>query len=269
MEQRLSWVPKEVDVSKPSAARVYDYFLGGSYNFAVDRAFAQQLLAVAPTMPMVCRQNRSFLRRAVQHILGHGVRQFLDIGSGLPTTGNVHEIAQAAYPDARVVYVDNEPVAVAHSELMLKDNDSAVILHADVRDPEGILNAPETRSLIDFDQPVALLMVALLHFVPDADEPAGFMARYRDVLAPGSFLALSQGTEERQPPQVHAVRDLYNQRANRVTTRTSAEITSFLGDFDIVEPGLVFTPEWRPESPSDVPDEPELAGFYAIVGRKP
>ncbi|MBP2474278.1 SAM-dependent methyltransferase [Crossiella equi] len=268
MEQRLSWVPKEVDVSKPSAARVYDYFLGGGYNFAVDRAFAQKLLEVSPTFAGVCQHNRSFLRRAVLHMLDNGIRQFLDIGSGLPTTGNVHEIAQAVDPSSRVVYVDNEPVAIAHSELMLKDNDRAVILHADVRDPDWILGSPQTRELIDFREPVGLLMVALLHFVPPEDQPEAFLRRYRDALAPGSFFALSQGTEERQPPEVHKIKALYNNSPNKVTTRTSAEITAFLGDFEVLEPGLVFTPEWRPEVPSDVPEQPELAGFYAIVGRK-
>ncbi|MCK2241267.1 MULTISPECIES: SAM-dependent methyltransferase [unclassified Crossiella] len=262
VDRRL-WVPTEVNVDAPSAARVYDYLLGGSYNFAADRAFAQQAIGIHPGLPMVCRENRSFLRRAVRHCVANGITQFLDIGSGLPTSGNVHEVA----PEARVVYVDNEPVAVAHSRMMLKDSDRAAIVHADLRDPETILDAPETRRLLDFDQPVGLLIVAVLHFVLDTDLVKTVLARYRDQLAPGSFLVLSHGTLEQQAPSAKAIQDLYNRSPNKVITRTKQECIELMDGFDLVEPGVVFTPLWRPEPLAEKLDRPEDAGWYGMAGR--
>src|SRR5690606_36932678 len=160
-----SWVPAGVDVTKPSAARAYDAFLGGSHNFEADREFARKAEEVFPGVALSCQANRDFLRRAVLFGLNSGVSQFLDLGSGIPTVGNVHEVAQAVDPQARVVYVDNEPVAVAHSELLLANNDNAIIVRGDVRDPDHLLE--ESTRLIDFDEPVMLLMLALLHFIPD------------------------------------------------------------------------------------------------------
>ncbi|GAA2804099.1 SAM-dependent methyltransferase [Crossiella cryophila] len=260
---RRLWVPTEVNVDAPSAARVYDYLLGGSYNFAADREFARKAISIHPGLPMVCRENRSFLRRAVRHCVANGITQFLDIGSGLPTSGNVHEVA----PEARVVYVDNEPVAVAHSRMMLKDSDRAAIVHADLRDPDTILNAPETRRLLDFDQPVGLLIVAVLHFVLDTDLVKTVLARYREQLAPGSFLVLSHGTLEQQAPSAKAIQDLYNRSPNKVITRTKQECIELMDGFDLVEPGVVFTPLWRPESLAEKPERPEDAGWYGMAGR--
>ncbi|MBP2474279.1 hypothetical protein JOF53_003151 [Crossiella equi] len=262
---RRTWVPTEINVEQPSAARVYDYLLGGSYNFAADRAFARQALSIHPGLALVCRENRAFLRRAVRYCQSQGITQFLDIGSGLPTTGNVHEVA----PEARVVYVDHEPVAVAHSRMMLKDSDRAAIVHADFREPETILGSPEARRLLDLGQPVGLLIVAVLHFVLDTDLVKDTLSRLRRELAPGSFLVLSHGTLDEQPPSAREIQELYNRSPNKVITRTKQECTDLMDGFDLVEPGVVFTPLWRPESPELVLPDPTEAGWYGLVGRKP
>ncbi|WHT20717.1 SAM-dependent methyltransferase [Crossiella sp. CA-258035] len=265
---RSGWVPQGVDVERPSAARIYDYYLGGGYNFESDRQFARKAIALLPSLPMIAQQNRVFLRRAVRFCVQHGIRQFLDIGSGIPSVGNVHEVAQQINPEARVVYVDNEPVAVAHSRMMLSGDPRTAVVQADVRDPDSILGAPETRALIDFDEPVGLLMVALLHFVPPADEPKAFLAQYRDALAPGSYLALSHATLEHQPAITEQVRQLYENSQNPMTSRTKAELEVLFDGFDLIAPGIVFTSAWRPESPEEVGDDPERSVIYAAVGRR-
>src|SRR5947208_805756 len=179
-----SGVPDDIDVTRPSAARVYDYFLGGAHNFEVDRQLAAQIASLTPNLAQTMRANRSFLRRAVRYLVAQGIEQFLDLGSGIPTTGNVHEVAQAANLRARVVYVDNEPVAVAHSRHLLATNPYATIVDADLRRPSVVMRHHETRRLLDFSRPVAVLMVSVLHFVTDEEDPAGIVAAYRDALAP-------------------------------------------------------------------------------------
>ncbi|MEV0679719.1 SAM-dependent methyltransferase [Actinosynnema sp. NPDC050436] len=268
MSERVRWAPAAVDLDVPSSARVYDYLLGGGHNFAADRAVAEELAGVLPVRDMA-RMNRSFLRRAVQALVAEGVTQFLDLGSGIPTVGNVHEVAQEADPACRVVYVDFEPVAVTHAELLLAANPGATALLADLRGPEAVLDAPGTRLLIDLDRPVGVLAVSVLHFVPDRDDPWGVLARYRDRLAPGSFLALSHFTSDRMPREAAAGVGIFGRSAERVTPRSRADVLALLDGFDLVEPGLVCTPEWRPESPEDVPDDPGRANMYAAVGRKP
>ncbi len=265
---RAYWVPREVDTERPSAARIYDYYLGGGYNFESDRAFARKAIELLPTLPMIAQQNRVFLRRAVRFLISQGIRQFLDIGSGIPSVGNVHEVAQQVDPKARVVYVDNEPVAVAHSRMMLTGDPRTAVIQADVRDPDSILGAPETKKLIDFDEPVGLLMVALLHFIPHADEPKAFLARYRDAIAPGSHLALSHATLEHQPAHTEQVRRLYENSQNPMTSRTKADVEQLFDGYDLVAPGVVFTPAWRPDSPEDVGANPERSVIYAAVGRR-
>lgn len=262
--ERLSEI---VDIDKPSAARMYDYYLGGSHNFAADREMAD---AVARTIPVkeVAVQNRAFLRRAVRFCVAQGIRQFIDIGSGTPTVGNVHEVAQEADPSCRVVYVDYEPVAFAHSQLLLKDEPQAEIVQADVRDPERILNAPETARLIDFDEPLAVMMVALLHFVPDSDEPGGIIERFRDEMVPGSHFVLSHVTEDAYAESVQKLVDIYRNSTNPVTTRSRAEVRTLFSGFELVEPGLVWTDEWRPEHPDLVSEDPASSLVYAGVGRK-
>jgi hypothetical protein len=262
---RPSWATEDVDLSRPSVARVYDYFLGGSHHFEVDRQMAEQLLTMAPDTADVMRTNRSFLRRAVRLMVDEGLTQFLDIGSGIPTVGNVHEIAQAADPSARVVYVDRDPVAVAHGRFMLTDNPNAATVGADLADPEAILNAPETVELLDFSRPLGLLCVAVLHFMSEADDPYTPMDRLRSVLAPGSLLAISHVTPGRQ--EMGGMQEAYL-RANPLTARTPEQITRFFGDFEILEPGLVSPALWRPDSPDDVDEHPERVPGVVGVGRK-
>src|SRR5437764_10948538 len=202
MTDQQEWVPPGVDTSVPSMARAYDYLLGGGHNFAVDRQVADTAERIMPGARQIARLNRAFLRRAVLYLMESGIRQFLDIGSGVPTVGNVHEIAQQIDPESRVVYVDKDPVAVAHSELLLKGNDRATVCQADFREPEYIFDRPEVHAQLDLDRPIGLLTVMMLHFVPDSWDPAAILGRYRDALAPGSYLVLSQVTADQRPDQI-------------------------------------------------------------------
>ncbi len=243
----------DVDLNVPSAARAYDYFLDGAHNFAVDRAFADQVLQIAPSVPAVAKLNRSFLRRVVKFCLDQGIRQFLDLGSGIPTVGNVHEIAQQVDPACRVVYVDYEPVAYAHAKQLLAGNPFASIVQADIRDSAQILDHPETRRLIDFSQPVALLMVGVLLFISDDDHPGDLVATYRRRLAPGSFLAVSHIASEEAGPELQAevsrLVDAYAAADEHVYVRTHREILSWFDEeASLVEPGLVCLPDWRPDN---------------------
>ncbi|HEX4703494.1 MAG TPA: SAM-dependent methyltransferase [Pseudonocardiaceae bacterium] len=266
MAGNIDWIPAEIDTDTPSAARLYDYYLGGGHHFEADRQLAQRIYKVFPEMPYLARANRAFLRRATEFCARNGITQFLDIGCGLPTSGAVHEVAQAINPDVRVVYVDNEPVAVAHSGLILDGNDKAAIVHADLRDPDAVLGHPEARRLLDLSQPIAVLVVAVVHFVPDADEPAAVLARYRDAMAPGSFLAFSHVSGDTLANVAKAA-ELYRNSQNPAYLRTKAEIAAMLTGFELVEPGLVFVPEWRPNSPEDAVDA-QRCSFYGAVGRR-
>ncbi|MER7080537.1 S-adenosyl methyltransferase [Saccharopolyspora kobensis] len=259
-----------IDLEKPNAARVYDYYLGGDHNFAVDRQMAEEAIAMWPDLPLVMQANRAFLRRAVQFCVEQGIDQFLDLGSGIPTVGNVHEVAQQAAPGARVVYVDTDPVAVAYSKKLLHDNPDAAIIDADMRDPGRVLGSPEVAELLDLSRPVAVMMVAVLHFVPDGDEPSKIIARYREVMAPGSFLVISHASNEGRPDVGPAHADLYRKRTTTpMTMRSQAEVTGFFDGFELVEPGVVFLPQWRPVAPDEVGEHPERLTGLAGVGRKP
>ncbi|WP_309111170.1 SAM-dependent methyltransferase [Saccharothrix sp.] len=268
MADRLAGVPEEIDLTRPSAARVYDYYLGGAHNFAVDREMAARAVAMWPDLPLIMQANRAFLRRAVRHCVAAGVRQFLDLGSGIPTAGNVHEVARSAAPDARVVYVDVDPVAVAHSRFILGDDPATRVVQADLRRPDLLLDHPEVRSLLDFEQPVAVMMVAVLHFVPDADDPAGVVAGYLGALAPGSFLVLSHATHEGQPDKAEEHQELYRRTATPMTMRSRAEVSALLDGLDVVDPGVVYLPLWRPESLDEVDERPERFTGLAAVARK-
>jgi SAM-dependent methyltransferase len=252
--QRPDWAGESTDIERPSVARMYDYFLGGSHNFAVDREAARQVMAVAPEAPLVAQANRAFLRRAIRFLVDSGVRQILDIGSGIPTVGNVHEIAQQLAPETRVMYVDVDPVAVAHSRQMLASNDRAGIVQVDLREPERILGHPEVRALLDFDLPVAVMIVAVLHFVPDADDPAGVLATLRDALASGSYLVLSQISAEGREDDAERVLPVYRKAVEQLQPRSRAELTRLFDGFDLVDPGVVWAPEWRPEDPDQAQD---------------
>ncbi|EWM16513.1 SAM-dependent methyltransferase [Kutzneria sp. 744] len=264
-----SWVPAEVDVTKPSAARVYDAFLGGGHNFAADREFARRAEEVLPGVTLSSRANRKFLRRVVTYAAEQGIRQFLDIGSGIPTAGNVHEIALQVSPESRTVYVDNEAVAVAHSELMLADVPQASVIDADLRSPGEVLNHPVVRETIDFDQPVLLLMLAVLHFVPEPADLTPLIDRYRAKLSPGSMLAITHATGDHRPKeQEEGLVNLYSKSTNTAFNRSRAQITALFGDFALIPPGAVYVPEWRPDD-GEAEDHPERFLFFGGVGLKP
>jgi hypothetical protein len=249
--ERPSWAPEDVDVERPSVARVYDYYLGGSHNFAADREFADQVMRVMPEATTAAQQNRAFLRRAVQYLCAAGVRQFLDLGSGIPTVGNVHEVAQAAAPDARVVYVDIDPVAYAHSRVILADNPPATVIRADLRKPADVLADPQLRAHIDLDRPVGILLVAVLHFVPDEEGPADIVRGYTAAAAPGSHVVISHATDEGMTQAGAAAVNLYNRSSRIVVTRSTAELTAWLDGLSPVEPGVANLADWRPDSPED------------------
>ncbi|SES28914.1 S-adenosyl methyltransferase [Lentzea xinjiangensis] len=257
-----------VDPNIASAARAYDFLLGGGHNFAADRELAERIKAVQPGVQRIAQQNRAFLRRAVLFMLDAGVRQFLDLGSGIPTVGNVHEIAQDAVPDARVVYVDYEPVAVAHSELLLADNDNADIVDADITRPDDVLDAEPTRRLLDFGQPVGLLAITIGHYIPPGADPAGLFARYRDALAPGSYLALTHLTDDFTAIRGEQIIRTMKSSRDNVFPRTREEVLQLFTGYELVEPGLVTTSSWRPGGGlADVHDTGQ-DGLYAGVGRR-
>ncbi|GAA0246483.1 SAM-dependent methyltransferase [Cryptosporangium japonicum] len=257
-----------MELDQPSAARMYDYFLGGAHNFSVDRQAAARILTIYPHASSAAQANRAFLRRAVAELLALGVRQFIDLGSGIPTAGNVHEVVDATAPGARVLYVDNDPVAVAYSESILAGRTDVGVLQADVRDPAAILDAPLTRRLIDPALPVAVLAVAVLHFVADDEDPAGILGRFRDAAAPGSYLALSHGTVDRQPAKAARSEEVYRSTRDPLTLRTRPEIERLLAGWDLVEPGLVWLPEWRPDWPDEPGTDPSRTEILGAVGRK-
>jgi len=263
-----------INTTVPNPARIYDYLLGGKDNYLADREVAEQLVAIAPVALDVVRDNRAFLRRVVRFLTREaGIRQFIDLGSGLPTQGNVHEIAQAIAPDARVVYVDNDAMVVTHSRALLA-GDNTIAIQADLREPDVILGHPEVRELIDFDQPVALLLVAILHFIPDDQDPLGIVARFRDALPTGSYLAISHGTRDIParpdiPAEVMAemgarVERLYQQTTAFIVTRTRAQVGRFFDGFELLDPGLVEIQLWKPGDESSMLP----GGFYGGVGRR-
>jgi S-adenosyl methyltransferase len=266
--ERPDWAPPEVNVDRPSAARVYDYFLGGAHNFAVDRQLAEMIAAMTPNVGDTMRANRAFLRRVVRFLVGEGVTQFLDVGSGIPTVGNVHEVAQQMEPAAHVVYVDNDPVAVSHSRAILAGDPNAAVVEADARNTDAILAAPETERLLDFDRPVAVLLLGVLHFVPDSDDPAAIVARLRDAVPAGSYVAQVNVTHEDQPPEVIEAQKLSGRTGTPIFLRSRQELLDQFAGLTLVEPGLVHLPLWRPDSPDDVDEHPERFGALAGVGRK-
>jgi SAM-dependent methyltransferase len=255
-------MPTEPDVTRPSVARVYDYWLGGAANFAVDRELGDQMITIDPGIVAMARANRSFLRRVVTWLTHNGVDQFLDLGSGIPTVGNVHEVAQSINPLCRVAYVDNEPIAVAHSRSALRDNPNATITHADMRDTDAVLSAPGVAELLDFTRPVAVLNLLVLQYFPDSDDPAGIVARYRAALAPGSYVALTHATSDATSSMISLAKAT-QVAVNTVHPRTHAEVTALFGDLRPVEPGVVWVHDWRPEDVRDT----ATCGIYGGVAR--
>ncbi|MDI9883399.1 SAM-dependent methyltransferase [Streptomyces sp. HNM0645] len=268
--ERPAWAPPGIDISVPSVSRIYDYYLGGSHNFEVDREAARKAMQFLPGLPKIMQANRAFMRRAVRYAVSEGVNQFLDIGSGIPTFGNTHEVAQKADPEARVVYVDHDPVAVAHSQAVLEGNERAGIVQADLRRPADILAHSETTRLLDLERPVALLLVAVLHFLEDSDDPRRSVAALRDELAPGSLVVITHASYEGIPlpkEQAGGAVGVYKDIRNPLVMRSREEIARFFDGFETVEPGLVSMPDWRPETP-DAQEDPYAFSGYAGVGRK-
>jgi hypothetical protein len=227
------------------------------------------MITLEPNARAIARANRAFLGRAVRFLAAEaGIRPFLDIGSGIPTQGNVHHVAADVAPGTRVLYADVDDVAVAHSKLILDGNADAAVIQADLRDPAGILADPETQLLLDFTRPVAVLLVAVLHCIADDDRPEEIVATLRDALPPGSYLVVSHACSDPKPELLSTLETVYKSKvAAQGRARTGAEIARFFDGFTLIDPGLVWLPQWRPDRPEDVPDHPEEFWFLAGVGR--
>jgi SAM-dependent methyltransferase len=265
------WVPPEVDTKRANVARVYDYLVGGTHNFLADQDAGRAIIAVEPNARAIFQANRAFLGRAIRFLAAAGIRQFLDIGSGIPTEGNVHEVAQQAAPDARVVYADIDPVAIAHSKAILNGNPGATVIEGDLRAPQTILARAADTGLIDFTQPVALLLIAVVHFIQDDEDPWRIVGVLKDALAPGSYLAMTHGTEEGKPEVAHAAEKVYQRAITAdLRMRPRTDILRLFDGLKLIEPGLVTSPQWHPESPADLPEDPgKFWGGLAGVGHKP
>jgi hypothetical protein len=264
----------DIDITKPNVARVYDYFVGGKDNFSVDREFARRAMELAPKAPLSAQNNRAFLRRVVRFLVGQaGITQLIDIGSGLPTAGNVSEVAHEINPDVHVVYVDNDPVVYSHSKALLSDPVSVDIIDADIRDPADILADPTVARLIDFGRPVGLLLLAVLHHVEDRDDPAGIAARLRDAMPAGSYLAISSF---RLPgynlPELRATtiegEKLLADGLGSGRWREDHEIRTWFGDWDLLPPGLVSLAEWRPDTQAVIEHDENYHSFFGGLARK-
>ncbi len=267
-------VPPGVDPSQPSAARVYDFLLGGVNNFAADRAAAELMKSMAPELVDAAYANRGFHQRAAKWIAERGVRQFIDVGSGLPSVGNTHEVVRKVRPDARVVYVDNDPMVQIHGSHLLGADDRAAVVLADMRDPESVLGSKAVKRLIDFSEPAAVLMTAVLHFVSGADDPAALVARYVDPLAAGSYLSVSHMTADNKPPKaVEAIREAGRRSAGGGYPRSRAEFQRIIGDLEVVPPYDGAPPEvtwvglWNCEDPEEA-DSEGSRWLYCAVARK-
>lgn len=264
-------IPQGIDVNVPTAARMYDYWLGGHDNFAADRDAASRIAEMWPEAPAVARENRKFLGRAVRYLAGQAkIRQFIDLGTGLPTKGNVHEVAQAITPGARVVYVDNDPMVLAHARA-LKTGPGVAVVQADLRDAQTILEHPDTRLLIDLTQPLAVISVAVLHFIADPEAHAA-VARLVGAAAGGSYLVLSHITGDTENPQAaEAGTAVYARTSNPIIARPRAEILGFFDGLEILQPGLVPVAQWRPSEDAPADETQRLAGQGLVggIGRKP
>ena len=265
-------VKPRIDTAKPHAARVYDFYLGGKDHFAADRETGQALMRVVPTIRAAARENRAFLGRAVRFLVAEaGIRQFLDIGTGLPSANNVHEVAQGLVPSCRVVYVDNDPIVLAHARALLTSSPEGktAYIHADLREPEKILADPVTTATLDFSQPIALMLVAVLHFVPDEAQPRRIVGTLLDALPPGSYLAASHVTPEHDPEGVGGLERTYQASGLPAQARVTEDFAelAFRG-LELVDPGLTLVSEWRPGGAGPRPMPREVSA-YGGVARKP
>lgn len=259
-----------IDKTRPTSARIYDYMLGGSHHFEPDRRVADQILAAFPQARSAAQVNRGFLRRSVRWMVAQGIQQFLDIGSGIPATGNVHEIAQSHCPAARILYVDIDPVAVAHGVEILADNHRAAIIQGDLRQLSDIFAHPEARRLLDLSQPIGLLCGAVFHFFADDAEVRSILDELRQRMAAGSVLALSHSTFDGVPLELtQSTERLYASFKSTLRHRSRAEVEALFCGLELVEPGVVYSASWRPDSPEELfVKEPALSHAVAGVARK-
>lgn len=268
MEPRFA--PTEIDTSRPHPARMYDAYLGGKDNYAADREAVRQVLRVAPELRDTARANRAFLQRVVRFLVGEAkIRQIIDIGTGIPTAGNVHEVAGQVAPGTRIVYVDNDPIVHVHADALLTGSGNTRIVLADLRKPEKILQHPKVGELIDFGQPVGLLLIAIVHFVTDEENPADILATLRDALPPGSYLALSHATGDFRTEAAQKAAAVYDNATSTITLRGHAQIEALFHGWDLVEPGVVQLPLWRPDGKPPRPKDLSKIWGYGGVGRRP
>jgi hypothetical protein len=243
------WIPPELETTKAHPARIYEYLLGGKHYFDIDREAAEEALRHVPQGRAMVQENRAFLTRAVRFLAESGITQFLDLGSGLPGTSNLGDVARAVHPNAGIVYVDYDPMVAVHARALLAGADPAhtAVVHGDVRQPEVILGDPETRRVLDFERPIALIMAALLHFVTAEEDPRGIVAAFLDAVPPGSALVITHLTDGGQPAVAREARKAWDGATSRMTTRTAEEIRALFDGTEIVEPGVVPRPLWRPD----------------------
>ncbi len=265
---RQDWPPKEFDTGIPHSARIYDYWLGGKDNFAADRQMGEVFLQQIPSMREMARENRDFVTRSTHFLAAQGIRQFLDIGTGIPTSPNLHETAQGLVRDARVVYVDNDPIVLAHARALMVSNDSGQVAYVDgdLQHPQTILTVPELTRVLDLDQPVGLMLIAVLMLLDEADDPYAAVATLRDALPSGSYLALTHPTQDFDPTAMAVVTEAARGGGMTFAPRHRAEVERFFGDWTLEPPGLVPVRLWRPDSE---PENPESAYYWAAVARKP
>jgi hypothetical protein len=267
MQADPDYVPPEIDASRPSIARVYDAILGGKDNFAADRAVAELAHKAFPDGGQAAHINRALLGRAVRYMVAAGVDQFLDLGSGLPTAQNTHQIAQAANPAARVVYVDNDPIVLAHGRALLAENANTTVVTADLRAPDEVMASPDIVGFLDLSRPVGLILNAVIHHVLDEEDPYRIVGRYRDLLPSGSYLLLTHFSSSSE--EARALEQVLLRTLGRGQLRSREEITRFFGGFDVVEPGVGYLPEWHPEQPVPQPLDISSLLYVGGLGRKP
>ncbi|NEA41040.1 SAM-dependent methyltransferase [Streptomyces sp. SID11385] len=259
-----------IDTTRPHPARMYDWFLGGKDNYPVDEEMGRKVLAIEPGTPVLARMNRAFMQRATRWLASQGVRQFLDIGTGIPTSPNLHQVAQEAAPDARIVYCDNDPIVLAHAEALLRSTPEGAVdyVQADVRDSAAIVE--RAAKTLDFAKPVALSLVALLHFISDEDGAQDIVSGLVSRLAPGSYLVITHATHDFRPKDAEQVGALYKSGSASLHTRSRADYEKFFTGLELVEPGIVTGDEWHPELGFPVPGaEHAVKAGYLAVARKP
>lgn len=258
----------DLQLDRAHSARMYDYYLGGRTNFPADREAVGKVMAVFPAALAGARANREFMHRSTRHLAGRGLRQFLDIGTGIPTSPNLHEIAQSLAPDARIVYVDNDPIVLAHAQALLRSHPDGrtAYVQADLTDPGAILEAPGLRETLDLSRPVALSLNAVLHFVPDERGAHTIVEKLKDALVPGSALTISHGTADFAPVAARGATDVYRAAVTTAQLRTRDEFAKFFDGWDLVEPGITATHRWRPDEHGGISGITDAeASCYAAV----